>query len=144
MAKTLLCVLLLIARARALSMALDGRDRRLLRAAAARAKNDKKMATLAFAGGASAPPRTQFLDELREQLLAHELVVVRMPDIGKKKEAKLFAEEHLLSPDTHLVQTLGHTVLLYAPHPTRPRLATELGLGVRPARGDGEPDPPAP
>ena len=97
------------------------------------------MPTLAFAGDGVAAPRAAFVEELRSQLDAHELVLVRMPSIGKKREAKLYAEAQLLpmlGDETHLVQTLGHTVLLYAPHPSAPRLAAELGLGARQA---GEP-----
>ena len=132
-----LCAVLLVGSAHALS--LDGRDRRLLRACASRSKSEKSMPTLAFAGDGAAAPRAAFVEELRSQLDAHELVLVRMPSIGKKREAKLYAEAQLipmLGDETHLVQTLGHTVLLYAPHPSAPRLAAELGLGARQA---GEP-----
>ena len=136
-----LCAVLLVGSAHALS--LDGRDRRLLRACASRSKSEKTMPTLAFAGDGAAAPRAAFVEELRSQLDAHELVLVRMPSIGKKREAKLYAEAQLipmLGDETHLVQTLGHTVLLYAPHPSAPRLAAELGLGARQAGEPGDGD----
>ena len=138
-----LCAVLLVGSTHALS--LDGRDRRLLRACASRSKSEKTMPTLAFAGDGAAAPRAAFVEELRSQLDAHELVLVRMPSIGKKREAKLYAEAQLipmLGDETHLVQTLGHTVLLYAPHPSAPRLAAELGLGARQAGEPSDGDAP--
>ena len=48
----------------------------------------------------------------------------------------------MLGDETHLVQTLGHTVLLYAPHPSAPRLAAELGLGARQAGEPSDGDAP--
>ena len=57
-----------------------------------------------------------------------------MPDFDKKQQVKLYTKERLLpmlGGETEIVQALGHTMLLYAPHPTSPRLAAELGLGAR-------------
>jgi RNA-binding protein YhbY len=56
-----------------------------------------------------------------------------MPGVKSKRDAKRVAERELVprvGAGAELVQALGHTVLLYRPHPTAPKLARALGLGA--------------
>ena len=96
---------------------LKGRESRALRAHAARLGPD--CPALAMAGDGSAPPGAAFLGELDALLDARELVKVKMPGAGKKKNAKIIAETALapaLSRDgapAYVAQVVGHTALLY-------------------------------
>lgn len=96
---------------------LKGRESRALRAHAARLGPD--CPALAMAGDGSAPPGARFLGELDALLESRELVKVKMPGAGKKKNAKIIAETALapaLSRDgapAYVAQVVGHTALLY-------------------------------
>jgi RNA-binding protein YhbY len=45
----------------------------------------------------------------------YELVLLRIDDVGKNKQAKLVGSELAALTNSSLVQTLGHTALLYKP-----------------------------
>ena len=65
-----------------------------------------------------------FLTQLETLVAAHELVKVKT-SAGKKKEAKALALNELipaLGENAHLIAVLGHTVILYRPNPTNPKI----------------------
>lgn len=67
---------------------------------------------------------------LEQALLDHELVKVRMNQPSDKKaQARALAE----ATGAALCGLVGHTAILYRPHPERPRIV----LPERPARGGG-------
>ena len=61
----------------------------------------------------------EIMAEVRTQLLAHELIKVRLrwPE-DKKAMARRLAE----GADAELCGLVGHTVILYRPHPTHPKI----------------------
>jgi len=97
----------------AASADLRGRERRVLRAAAAR--RGDALPTMRLKG----PPSPAFLAECAEALEANELVKVKFVDAGKKKAARA-AAEGTLAPALgaegrrcHVASVVGHTALLY-------------------------------
>ena len=91
--------------------ALSGRQRRHLRALA------HDLRPLIHVGGAGVDERV--VGALDEALLAHELVKVRLHEPEDKKAA---ARELARASGAALCGLLGHTVVLYRPHPERPRI----------------------
>jgi RNA-binding protein len=58
------------------------------------------------------------LKALAQALLDHELVKVRLQEPEDKKAAARALAD---STDAHLCGLVGHTVILYRPHPEKPR-----------------------
>ncbi len=58
------------------------------------------------------------VEELKSALLAHELVKVKVSGESRHDDADALAAR----ADAELVQVIGRSVLLYRPHPERPRL----------------------
>ena len=59
------------------------------------------------------------IEQVKDQLLAHELIKVRMHEPENKKE---MARELAKLSSAELCGIIGHTVILYAPHPEDPVL----------------------
>ena len=97
---------------------LDGRQRRHLRALAHHQK-----AIVQIGGQGLTPGVVQALDAA---LTRHELVKVRVASEAEVKLTELGAE---LAAKTRaaLAQTLGRTLLLYRPHPKKPRIVLPRG-----------------
>ncbi|KAG8464246.1 hypothetical protein KFE25_003309 [Diacronema lutheri] len=89
---------------------LDGRKRRALRALAGRLAADGSLAVLNVLG---VDYTAQFLGKIDRALDQHELIKLRMRDIGTKKELKLVAEDIATGRGAHVAQIVGHTALLY-------------------------------
>jgi RNA-binding protein len=106
---------------------LDGRQRRHLRALAHHQK-----AIVQIGGQGLTPGVVQALDAA---LGRHELVKVRVASEAPLPLAQLGAE---LAAQTRsaLAQTLGRTLLLYRPHPEKPRIVLPRGGKA----SDGEED----
>lgn len=74
-----------------------------------------------------------FLDELELALLAHELVKVKIgasDGAGRKRDAAELAEKS----GATLAQVIGRMVLLYRPHPDKPRLVLPTRSKAREAK----------
>ncbi|CAG0961167.1 RNA-binding protein [Myxococcaceae bacterium] len=104
--------------------ALDGRQRRFLRALA------QPRRAVVQVGGAGITPGV--VAAVGAALLEHELVKVRFhePD-DKRGSAAAIAE----ACDAHLCGVVGHTVILYRRHPETPRIALP-GAGSRARRSE--------
>lgn len=119
---------------------LSGKSLRALRALAGRMKASKSLKTLVLGGSGVTDT---FKDELERSLDAHELVNVRMGALVEgKREAKVLvagmAED--LRGETHVVQVLGKTALLYRENPRkkpRERIDVEALIRDRGAQGGG-------
>ena len=57
--------------------------------------------------------------EVQAQLVAHELIKVRL---HRPPDKHALAEELARTTGAHLCGLVGHTVILYRPHPEAPRL----------------------
>ena len=91
---------------------LAGFQRRYLRGLA----NPRKPLVQVGEGGLS----DGVLEAIRQALLDHELVKIRLREPEDKKGT---ANELALRTDAELCGVVGHTVILYRPHPERPRIA---------------------
>ena len=89
---------------------LNGASRRLLRSIAATMKRSKQLSIIRY----NAPSEHSLL-EIKQSLAQYELVLLRMDSVDKKHQAKLIGSELASLTNSSLVQTLGHTVLLYKP-----------------------------
>ena len=69
---------------------------------------------------------------LDEQLLAHELVKVRVGTESPEDRFEVAAGLAAL-PDAHVAQVLGRTVLLYRRHPQKPRFEKAAAPAAEPA-----------
>lgn len=56
---------------------------------------------------------SDYLAQIDAALNEHELIKLRLRDVGSKKEAKIIAEELASGQRAHVAQVMGHTVLLY-------------------------------
>ena len=109
---------------------MNGKSRRALRVVATRLKSNGTLATVSL----PADPSEGFIIDLQKKLSHHELVLVRFPNVEKKREVKIFVAEKLMPAltsgegrvATELIQVLGHTALLYSKHLTRPKWSKEL------------------
>lgn len=90
---------------------LNGGSRRLLRSIAATLKRTKELSTIRC----TRTPTAHILLEIGQSLDMHELVLLRIDDVDKNKQAKLVGSELAALTNSSLVQTLGHTALLYKP-----------------------------
>lgn len=90
---------------------LNGGSRRLLRSIAATLKRTKELSTIRC----TRAPTAHTLLEICRSLEMHELVLLRIDDVDKNKQAKLVGSELAVLTNSSLVQTLGHTALLYKP-----------------------------
>lgn len=97
---------------------LDGRQRRHLRALAHHQK-----AIVQIGGQGLTPGVVQALDAALDR---HELVKVRVASEAPTTLAELGAELALKTRSA-LAQTLGRTLLLYRPHPKKPRIVLPRG-----------------
>ncbi|CAM9137994.1 unnamed protein product [Discosporangium mesarthrocarpum] len=93
-------------------MDLTGREKRALRSLAGRRRSEGKLRIMNL--GYIDPP-DGFMQELDTSLRSHELVNVRLAAVGKKAEAKELGASLATHMDAELVQTMGHTVLLFRP-----------------------------
>lgn len=90
------------------AFSLDGKQRRSLRAIAARMKNTKTHVSIPFDG---LTPGS--IKNIKESILKHEMVSVRFNSVDKKREAKSLAEIVAEACNCEVAQTVGHTALLY-------------------------------
>ena len=90
---------------------LTGLQRRFLRALV------QPQRPLVQVGGAGLTPGV--LGAVSAALLEHELVKVRLHEPEDKKGAAAALAE---ACDAHLCGLVGHTVILYRPHPEKPRI----------------------
>jgi len=90
---------------------LNGRQRQALRALA------HKLQPLVQVGQAGASESV--VRAISEALLAHELIKVRLHEPEDKKAAAQALAE---ASDSALCGLIGHTVILYRPHPETPRI----------------------
>jgi RNA-binding protein len=91
--------------------ALTGQQRRFLRA---RIQPQKAVVQVGAAGVTPAVSKA-----VEQALLDHELIKVRLLEPEDKHAA---AEALAVAAGAHLCGVLGHTVILYRPHPERPRI----------------------
>jgi RNA-binding protein YhbY len=85
-----------------------GKEKRALRAVAARLKINKALVSL--------PVSELSLGSIRsidDTLTKHEMVMLRFNDVAKKSDAKLMGASAAASCSAELVQTVGHTGLLF-------------------------------
>ncbi len=61
------------------------------------------------------------IDQIAQNLLAHELVKVKMPKLFGEERGE-FAETISNSVEAENVQVMGHNLLLYKPHPDKPKI----------------------
>jgi len=94
-----------------LGNSLNGASKRLLRSIAATLKRTKELSTIRC----TKAPSAHTLLEIGQSLDMYELVLLRIDDVGKNKQAKLVGSELAALTNSSLVQTLGHTALLYKP-----------------------------
>lgn len=94
-----------------LGNSLNGASKRLLRSIAATLKRTKELSTIRC----TKAPSAHTLLEIGRSLDMYELVLLRIDDVGKNKQAKLVGSELAALTNSSLVQTLGHTALLYKP-----------------------------
>lgn len=76
------------------------------------------------------------IDAADEALLAHELIKVRM---HQPIEKKIWAERIAAATKSALCGLVGHTIILYRPHPEKPKIKLDADAG--PAAGDEEEEP---
>ena len=108
---------------------MNGKKRRLLRAKALRLKTDGNMPSVEWPA-TNAPMNEKddinilhnvdidirFVEVVDKALFDHELVLLRMNKIVKKKKgAKILGERVANMTSAHVAQVLGHTALLYRP-----------------------------
>jgi len=65
---------------------------------------------------------------VEQALLDHELIKVRLHDPADKKGE---AEALAVAADATLCGLVGHTVILYRPHPEKPRIQVRGGSATR-------------
>jgi len=109
---------------------INGAKRRVLRSIAGRKKNDNTIQQLDFPRDHSisqddkensdfakdVPINHRFLERIDSALWDHELVILRLSNVVKKKKgAKILGERIAEELDAHLAQVIGHTALLYRP-----------------------------
>jgi len=109
---------------------INGAKRRILRSIAGRKKNDNTIQQLDFPRDHSisqddkensdfakeVPIDHRFLERIDAALWDHELVLLRLRNVVKKKKgAKILGERIAEELDAHLAQVIGHTALLYRP-----------------------------
>ena len=109
---------------------INGAKRRILRSIAGRKKNDNTIQQLDFPRDHSisqddkensdfakdVPICHRFLERIDAALWDHELVILRLSNVVKKKKgAKIIGERIAEELDAHLAQVIGHTALLYRP-----------------------------
>jgi RNA-binding protein YhbY len=85
-----------------------GKDKRALRAIASRLKINKALVTLPVSE--LSPGSIRNIDDT---LTKHEMVMLRFNDVAKKADAKLMGASAAASCNAELVQTVGHTGLLF-------------------------------
>ena len=74
--------------------------------------------------------------QVDEALTTHELIKVRL---SRPEDKKALAQELAKQSSATLVALLGHTVTLYRPHPTEPKIRVpERDAGGTP---EGDPEP---
>ncbi|KAL1496572.1 hypothetical protein AB1Y20_014177 [Prymnesium parvum] len=108
----LLLLVLLLTHAGALSLGgtLSGKQKRQLRAVAARLASAKQLRSVIVTD------TSRSAADVSAQLDSHELVRARFPRAEKKKEAAALAEELIAQVGNAVVaEVLGHTALLYRP-----------------------------
>lgn len=98
-----------------LGHSLNGASRRLLRSIAATLKRTKELSTIRC----TRAPSAHTLLEIGQSLDMYELILLRIDDIDKNKQAKLVGSELAALTNSSLVQALGHTALLYKPSNSR-------------------------
>jgi len=109
---------------------INGAKRRILRSIAGRKKNDNTIQQLDFPRNHSisqedkensdfakdVPINHRFFERIDAALWDHELVILRLSNVVKKKKgAKILGERIADELNAHLAQVIGHTALLYRP-----------------------------
>lgn len=87
---------------------LSGRQRRSLRAIAARMKNTKTHISIPFD-----VLSTGSISNIKDTISKHEMVSVRFNSIDKKSKAKYLAAAVAEACQCEVAQTVGHSALLY-------------------------------
>ena len=90
---------------------LTGRHRRILRAIAGRMKVEQKLPILPASNEIS----DSILTNIAETMENNELVALRFNKAAKKIEAKELGLRIAQASNSEVIQTLGHTVLLFRP-----------------------------
>lgn len=90
------------------SLEFNGYSRRILRSIAAKLKTTKDLNTINY----TTENDTALLN-IQESLNSHELLCLRLNDIDKKSEGKVIGMNLAKLTNSELIQTLGHTILLY-------------------------------